>query len=110
MKESVNFKNVFLSSRDLDILSKASCGSIITTHPAAAEFLTSYGFISQYPSSERENEFVITPLGIQYLEYLDFLKTGNTKEQKRLKIAEIRSWIAILISLIALIKSFFLSS
>lgn len=110
MNESVNFKNVFLSSRDLDILSKASCGSIITTHPAAADFLTSYGFISQYPSSERENEFVITPLGIQYLEYLDFLKTGNTKEQKRLKIAEIRSWIAILISLIALIKSFFLNS
>ena len=107
MSDSIDFKNVFLSSRDLEILSKASHGSVITTHPTTTEFLIGYGFISKYLSSGKENEFVITPLGIKYLEYLNTLKIGNMKEQKRLKIAEIRSWMAIFISLIALIKSFF---
>lgn len=107
MNNPINFKDVFLSSRDFEILSKASSGNVITIHPATTEFLLSYGFISRYSFSGSNNEFVITPLGIQYFEYLDTLKLGNSKEQKRLRIAEVRSWIAIFVSLIALIKSFF---
>jgi len=105
LEYSLNFKDVFLSPNDLEILANARYGAIVSVHPESVRFLIEYGFISHYALSNAEHEFVITSLGVQYLEYLDSIILEKSKEEKRLKFAEIRSWISILISLIALIGS-----
>lgn len=103
---SINFRDIFLSSDDLSLLSSARYGAVINIHPASAKFLIEYEFITHYSLSTKENEFVITPLGSRYLEYLGNILLKNSKEELRLKIIEIRSWIAIIISVIALVESF----
>lgn len=112
MEPTINFKDIFLSTSDLENLANARNGNVINVHPVSAEFLINYGFISFYAFSDIDHEFVITPLGVQYLEYLDNVllekdkeEEHRKKEERRLKFAGIRSWISVLISLIALICS-----
>lgn len=112
MENSLNFKDLFLSADDLEILANARYGGIVKVHPVSVKFLIKYGLISQYLLSDKESEFVITSLGLQYMKYLDKILLENDsedkrrkKEEKRLKLAEIRSWMSILISLMALIGS-----
>lgn len=105
MEHSLIFKDIFLTTYDLETLASARYGSIVKIHPASTKFLIEYGFISRYTLSDAEHELVITSLGVNYLEYLDSILLEKNKEEKRLKSAEIRSWISVLISLIALIGS-----
>lgn len=105
MNRSIDFKNVFMSSEDLRILSLARCGNVITVHPVSAKYLMDYGFLSRYALSNTDDKFVITPLGIRYLEYLDNIFVEKSKNEKRFKLAEFRSWIALFISVIAMVIS-----
>lgn len=105
MESSINFKNIFISSEDLKILSSARCGNVITVHPVSAKFLIDYGFLSPYALSNTDNEFVITPLGMLYSEYLDNILVEKTTEEKRFKLTEIRSWVSLFISIIAIAVS-----
>ncbi|MDD2218245.1 MAG: hypothetical protein PHW03_07680 [Eubacteriales bacterium] len=108
MGHSLDFKDVFLGSSDLEVLASVRYGSVVSAHPVSVKFLVDYRFISHYALSDVGHEFVITPLGIRYLEYLDGILLKNNEEEKRLKLSELRSWIALSISVIALIYSLLL--
>lgn len=103
LEHSFNFKDIFLSARDLKILNDARYGAIVEVHPVDAQFLLEYGFLSNYALSDNEYKFVITSLGVQYIEYLDSIFLEKTKEEKRLHRVEICSWLALLVSAIALV-------
>lgn len=116
MVHSLNFKEIFLSARDLKILKDAQYGAIIEVHPIDAQFLLDYGFLSNYSLSDNEYKFVITPLGIQYINYYDSVVLEKNKEEQRLEMeekrlhrAEICSWLALLISAIALVDELILN-
>ena len=104
MEGSNDFKKVFLNTDELRILSDARHGSVIQIHPVQVSFLISYGLMEPYAFSETENQFIITSLGKKYLDYVDKLSKEKSKEKRRLKVIEIRSWLALLISLFALFK------
>lgn len=105
MEHSIDFKNVFISSEDIKILSSARFGNIITVHPVSAKYLINYGFLSRYTLSESDNKFVITSLGIRYFEYLNSIFLEKSKQEKRFKLAELRSWVSLFISVIAIVIS-----
>ena len=111
----LKFKDVFLGRNDLNILFEASDGKVITAHPTSTEFLINYGFISRYALSDNEYEFVITPLGIRYLEYLqqsqknheDGAPKGDSDKNRILQnICKALAVAASLATILATLKAF----
>lgn len=100
-----NFQNIFLSVRDLEILTSARNGAIIHSHPVSVKFLIDYNFLAPYTFSKTDSEFTITALGLQYLEFLDSILLKESREKHRLKLIEIRSWVSVAISLTAFLLS-----
>lgn len=105
---------IYLSSRERGILQQIKSGSILKLHTIDANNLLRLGFISLYPLSNSNNEYVITSDGIRYAEYLndiakEFRKAKEkeqqeeSKQEKQYKQNMILAWISIIVSnLIAL--------
>lgn len=89
----LDFDSVFLSQNELETLRSADAGKVIdATHVPVPAFL-SYGFLSQYPLNK--NQYVITPLGCDYCEYLD----RKALEKKRRERKEsFRFWLPVILS------------
>lgn len=105
MITTADFADLFLSSSEFSTLEQFSNGSVICPHSVITDPLLQYGFISPYSFSDTDSGFVITDLGLKYLEYRKNLSLRKIKEERRLRWIEIRSWIAVIISLLALIRN-----
>ena len=97
----LDFDAVFLSQNELETLRSADAGKVIDATHVPVPALLSYGFLSQYPLNK--NQYVITPLGCDYCEYLD----RKTLEKKRRERKEsFRYRLTTGIAVVALVKSF----
>lgn len=103
----MDFDKIFLDSRSQKILRSAASGGIIRLHPVDAAFLLSLGFISEYALSEHGSEYVITPDGLRYEEYLEKIEAQRHKQERAEKIRNLRSWTTTIISFLALLLSLF---
>lgn len=89
----LDFDAVFLSQNELETLRSADAGKVIDATHVPVPALLSYGFLSQYPLNK--NQYVITPLGCDYCEYLD----RKALEKKRRERKEsFRFWLPIILS------------
>lgn len=107
MISTTDFPQIFLTKEEIGILTRASDGKVIFAHPVTVKDLLDYGFLSQYTLSNSNKEYVITPLGIKYYEYYSQAILHNQSEEKHLRLVEVRSWIALIISLLAFLWSIF---
>lgn len=89
----LDFDAVFLSQNELETLRFADAGKVIDATHVPVPALLSYGFLSQYPLNK--NQYVITPLGCDYCEYLD----RKALEKKRRERKEsFRFWLPVILS------------
>lgn len=89
----LDFDAVFLSRNELETLRSADAGKVIDATHVPVPALLSYGFLSQYPLNK--NQYVITPLGCDYCEYLD----RKALEKKRRERKEsFRFWLPVILS------------
>ncbi len=89
----LDFDAVFLSQNELETLRSADAGKVIDATHVPVPALLSYGFLSQYPLNK--NQYVITPLGCDYCEYLD----RKALEKKRRERKEsFRFWLPVILS------------
>lgn len=89
----LDFDAVFLSRSELETLRSADAGKVIDATHVPVPALLSYGFLSQYPLNK--NQYVITPLGCDYCEYLD----RKALEKKRRERKEsFRFWLPVILS------------
>lgn len=89
----LDFDAVFLSRNELETLRSADAGKVIDATHVPVPALLSYGFLSQYPLNK--NQYVITPLGCDYCEFLD----RKVLEKKRRERKEsFRFWLPVILS------------
>lgn len=89
----LDFDAVFLSQNELETLRSADAGKVIDATHVPVPALLSYGFLSQYPLNK--NQYVITPLGCDYCEYLD--RKGLEKKRRERK-ESFRFWLPVILS------------
>ena len=94
------FDKIFLTERDVSLLEDSKNGEVI--YSKSADYLLEMGLMEHYRLTENKNAFVITPIGLRYVKYLNDLKQ---KEKNKQKIISIRYWITNAISILALIVS-----
>lgn len=89
----LDFDAVFLSQNELETLRSADAGKVIDATHVPVPALLSYGFLSPYPLNK--SQYVITPLGCDYCEYLD----RKALEKKRRERKEsFRFWLPVILS------------
>lgn len=91
----LNYQSLFLSDRDLHILNSSSSGAILTLHESDAEFLLSIKFIAPYQFSSTGKEYIVTPEGLRFKEFLNKQKEHMEEENRR---EFIKTWVPIAIS------------
>lgn len=89
----LDFDAVFLSRNELEILRSADSGKVVDTTHVPVPALLSYGFLSQYPLNK--NQYVITPLGCDYCEYLD---RKSLEKKRRERKESFRFWLPVILS------------
>lgn len=100
----LDFDAVFLSQNELETLRSADAGKVIDATHVPVPALLSYGFLSQYPLNK--NQYVITPLGCDYCEYLD----RKALEKKRRERKEsFRFWLPVILSNVMAIAALIIS-
>lgn len=107
----IDFSTVFLSRDDLNLLHAAEYGKVLDATHISLRTLTEYGFVEPYRSSDRE--FVITPLGLHYCEYIDRKVAESRKRERKesfrfwlpVVLSNIMALAALIISIIALQKT-----
>ena len=101
----MSFTDTFISARNYQQLLDLSSGKVMHLHIIDADPLLKRGFISPYLSSRKNDKYVITPLGMLYLEYYS-LQEKNLQHSRRIQKTNIRiSIFALLISIASLIVS-----
>lgn len=96
----LDFDAVFLSRNELEILRSADSGKVVDTTHVPVPALLSYGFLSQYPLNE--NQYVITPLGCDYCEFLD---RKSLEKKRRERKESFRYWVTTILAVLAFILS-----
>lgn len=100
----LDFDAVFLSQNELETLRSADAGKVIDATHVPVPALLSYGFLSQYPLNK--NQYVITPLGCDYCEYLD----RKALEKKRRERKEsFRFWLPVILSNVVALAALIIS-
>lgn len=89
----LDFDAVFLSQNELETLRSADAGKVIDATHVPVPALLSYGFLSQYPLNK--NQYVITPLGCDYCEYLD---RKALEKRRRERKESFRFWLPVILS------------
>lgn len=89
----LDFDAVFLSRNELETLRSADTGKVIDATHVPVPALLSYGFLSQYPLNK--NQYVITPLGCDYCEYLD---RKSLEKKRRERKESFRFWLPVILS------------
>ncbi len=86
----------------MDILIRASSGEIICSNTACIDFLLQFGLLDQYAFSESGTEYVITPLGSRYLQFLEDKALTKAIQEKKDRI---RFLIPVVISVVSVLIS-----
>lgn len=117
----LDYKKVYLTPNDLEILDRISSGAVLRLHIVDAEHLEQLGFISHYALSDYDDEYVISLEGLRYHSFLDAENARKAQEEQQRadrekqalknqrrkdRIEARRYWITTLIALAALVKAF----
>lgn len=109
----IDYNKIFLSSQETEILSETALGMIVKLRPSAAERLLSLGFISHYTLSGQTSEYVATPDGLRYMEYLNKEqlkeKISEEKEAKKFRREMNAAWASIIVSAMLSLASMLIS-
>lgn len=104
----MEYKNIFLTSRDVEILEMARVGAIVNVHPVEAAHMLSLGLIEHYALKDNEYLYVITSEGVRYHEYLHQQQADKKTEIKRgntmFIITIIVSALSFIVSFVALLR------
>ena len=94
----MKYSDIYLTKREIQHLNLMSDGRVIRLHTVDTENLLKYNLISVHNLSNCSNNYVITPNGLKYVEYLQSIK----KEKQSIALHE---WVNTFIALVALIIS-----
>lgn len=97
-----DYNQLFLTTQELRILDKISSGAVLRLHAVNAEYLLKLGFISKYNLADRTDEYVVTPEGLRYTEYLDnkraIDKNLAAKQARKERREMVATWVSIVLS------------
>ena len=99
----MDFTSIYLTHHDLSILYKLSNGCVCQLYEYEANYLISLGFVSPYASGNG-SEYVITPTGLRYIDFLDEQQKLSRATKKQIALNTIISIIAAIASVLALFK------
>lgn len=98
----MEFESIYLCKRDMEILLRASSGEIICSNTACIDFLLQFGLLDRYALSKSGTEYVITPLGSRYLQFLEDNELSKSIQEKKDRIHFI---IPVVISVVSVFIS-----
>lgn len=103
----LNYRDLYLSDCDLQILDSISSGAVLTLNESTADFLLSVNFIAPYTLSGSGNQYVITPEGLRFREFWNKQKERAQKEKRR---ESIQIWVPIIVSNIIALMALLISA